>query len=289
MAGADPAVGTLVEAMQGLAPGGQPEEPPDWAGGVPVEVLAKVAGKLVAQNEAAELKRINPGWWTEERIQAKMAKRKVDGNCPLFVFARVCKKWRKAQLKVGGPLRTRVKSDVTAPGRVALVKWALAEGCPRENEDGFTMAIAAAQQGQLEVMKWLCGAGGFAMDGRVMEGAAWSGNLELVQWLRGEGCPWNEMACAWAAMFAHLKVLKWLRANGCPWDAETCERSWWRIGIDESPGGIERNYALAFGVLRWARENGCPWTAETRAQWEIFGYTDNFGNLVDGSIESMSE
>ena len=72
----------------------------------------------------------------------------------------MCREWRKAQLKVGGPLRTRVKSDVILPGRVALVKWALAEGCPREN--GFyTMAEFAARYG----------------------------HLELVRWLRAEGCP----------------------------------------------------------------------------------------------------
>ena len=66
--------------------------------------------------------------WSEGEIQEIMEERKREGNC-LFVFARVCKGWRKAQLKVGGPLRTRVKSDVIAPGSVALVKWALAEGC----------------------------------------------------------------------------------------------------------------------------------------------------------------
>ena len=149
MAGADPAVGTLVEAMQALAPGGQPEEPPDWAGGVPVEVLAKVAGKLVAQNEAAwaaHLREKDPKYWTKERMRYKMANRKRDGNC-LFVFALVCRGWRKAQLKVGGPLRTRVMSDVILPGSVALAKWALAEGCPRENQYNYNMAKVTARSG----------------------------------------------------------------------------------------------------------------------------------------------
>ena len=118
------------------------------------------------------------------------------------------------------------------------------------------------------------------MDEEVMERAVASGNLVLVKWLRDEGCPWDEMACAWAAMLGHLKILKWLRANGCPWDAETCERSWWRVGFDFDGFDL---------VLSWARENGCPWTAETRDQVAGFGYSDNFGNLVDGSIESESE
>ena len=92
-----------------------------------------------------------------------MAKRQRDGNC-LFMFARVCKHWRKAQLKIGGPLRTRVASDVVLPGSVALAKWALAEGCPRENGYYYTMAEAAARYGHLELVKWLCGERGFAMN-----------------------------------------------------------------------------------------------------------------------------
>ena len=172
------------------AAGVAPEEWRDWAGGLPDEVLAKVVGEVVAQNEAgwaAFLKERNPAYWTEERLQEKMEERKRDGNC-LFVFARVCKPWRKAQLKVGGPLRTRVQSDVIMPGREALVKWALAEGCPRDGGN-WTLAHYAAEYEHLELLKWLCGEGGLAMDNMMMWNAAASGNLELVQWLRSEGCP----------------------------------------------------------------------------------------------------
>ena len=143
--------------------------------------------------------------------------RKSDGNC-LFVFARVCKGWRKAQLKVGGRLRTRVRSDVLLPGSVALAKWALAGGCPRVDGDGDTMAKVAARYGQAELVKWLCGEGGFAMDEMVMSMAAI--NLELVQWLRGEGCPWDYWTCYHAVDKGHAEMLRWARENGCPWDAE---------------------------------------------------------------------
>ena len=98
------------------AAGVAPEDWRDWAGGLPAEVLETVAGKVVAQTEAgwgAFLKGVLS--WTEERIQEEMADRKCDGNC-LFVFAMVCRGWRKAQLKVGAPLRTRVYSDVIGPG-----------------------------------------------------------------------------------------------------------------------------------------------------------------------------
>ena len=40
----DPAVATLVAEMQALAPGAPPpEERRDWAGGLPIELLAKIA------------------------------------------------------------------------------------------------------------------------------------------------------------------------------------------------------------------------------------------------------
>ena len=49
----DPALNTLVAAMQALAPGATPaEERRDWAGGVPIEGLAKIAQTHVAKTEA---------------------------------------------------------------------------------------------------------------------------------------------------------------------------------------------------------------------------------------------
>ena len=251
-----------------MAMADRPEAWRDWAGGLPDEVLEKMAAKVVAQTEAGWAAQLKEDGWTEEGIQENMAKRKSDGNC-LFVFARVCKGWRKAQLKVGSPLRTRVWSDVILPGRVALAKWALAEGCPRERHSTVpqwrdTMAHVAAQYGHVELVKWLCvrrssssptwphlrlrvmtavsppNEGSFAMDERVMRRAAGSGNLQLVQWLR---------------------------ANGCPWDAGTC----W---VAVQKGHVE--------VLRWARENGCPWRVQDRDEAaEKLGYTDDLGNLID--------
>ena len=221
-----------------------PEDWRDWGGrlgiGLPAEVLQKVAEKVVAQNEA--------GWaawrrerhnYSEEEIEEEMAERKRYGNC-LFAFARVCKEWRKAQLKVGGPLRTRVESDVLLPGSVALAKWALAEGCPREDEygDGFTMANLAADHGHRELVTWLCGEGGYAMDEGVMTRAAMGGNLELVQWLRAEGCPWDYFICFVAVQQGHVEVLRWARENGCEWDAGTRDWAAEKLGYSDALGNL---------------------------------------------------
>jgi len=196
-----------------------PEDWRDWAGGLPDEVLETVAREVVAQTEAGWAAQLAVGGWTEAEIQEQVAVRKRKGNC-LFVFARVCKGWRKAQLKVGGTLRTRVNSDVVLPGRVALAKWALAEGCPKQGRV-FNMATEAAGYGHLELVQWLIGEQGFARNEEVIGEAALSGNLELVEWLRAEGCPWDVSACTRAAEGGHLKVLQWLRARGCPWDSDT--------------------------------------------------------------------
>ena len=83
------------------------------------------------------------------------------------------------------------------------------------------MAHVAARYGHLELVRWLCGEGGFAMDEGVMMEAAGSGNLELVQFLRGEGCPWDHNTCFYAVEGVHVEVLRWARKNGCPWDAST--------------------------------------------------------------------
>ena len=240
--GPDPApAGAETLEKAGRTP--SPRAGSDWAG-LPEELLVKVAEALVAQHEAgwaAWLTEREPAFWTEERLQRQMAKRKVDGNC-LFVFAMVCKGWRKAQLKVGGPLCTRVGSDVLLPGSVAMPKWALAEGCPREGRSvgwvDSNMAWVAARCGHLQVVRWLCVEGGFAMDGRVMENAACSGNLEFVQWLRGEGCPWNWETCWYAVAKGHVEMLRWVRENGCPWHAYTRNRAAAELGYTDDLGNL---------------------------------------------------
>ena len=159
-----------------------------------------------------------------------------------FMFARVCKGWRKAQLKVRGPLRIRIISDVIAPGSVALAKWALAEGCPRADDGGFpTMATEAASHGHLELVRWLCEeepqGGGFEMDD-LMTNAVIGGNLEMVQWLKEEGCKWEYMTCYYAVIHGRVEVLRWLRENGCPWTAVDRDRAAEKLGYTDDLGNL---------------------------------------------------
>ena len=210
-------------------------------------MLVKIAETLVAKNEADWAAVLDPDDYLGEKyIQEKLAKRKLEGNC-LFVFALVCKGWREAQLKVGGRLRTRALSDVVLPGRVELAKWGLAEGCPRESQNGFTLAIAAAQYGRPELAQWLCQERGFPMDASLMNRATGSGNLELVQWLRGEGCPWDSLTCNQAVNKGHVEMLRWARENGCPWDVETRDEAAAELGYTDDFGNLELDSDEYFG------------------------------------------
>ena len=101
--------------------------------------------------------------------------------------------------------------------------------------------------------------------------AAASGQLEELKLLREDGCPWNEMTCAYAAWGGHIEVMQWERVNGCPWDERTCsavalgghlEVLKWASAKAFCPWDRDTcAYAAQNGhleVLQWARANGCP-------------------------------
>ena len=250
------AAGLLQEALGALTvgpPAPAPEDLRDWAWGLPWEVLARVGEIHIAQAEAAWAAWLKRDGCSEEEIREEMEERAAEPS-GLFALALVCKGWRAAQLKVGARLRSRAGSDVMMPGRVELAKWALAEGCPREDEEDpkRTLACVAASHGHLEMVRFLCknadeGGAGFAMDEGVMHCAAWSGSQELVQRLWVDGCSWDEGACAGAAEGGRLEILKWLRLKRCPWDEDV-------IAAASANGHLE--------VLQWALAEGCPWDDE---------------------------
>ena len=124
--GADPSVDELewewemrslatTPALAAAAAGVAEKEWRDWGrrfgNELPEEVLVKVAEKVVAQQEAEYAAHLTSDGGDDRTLRKKMKKREREGTCCLFVFALVCKPWRKAQLKaqlqVGGPLLTR--------------------------------------------------------------------------------------------------------------------------------------------------------------------------------------
>ncbi len=41
--------------------------------------------------------------------------------------------------------------------------------------------------------------------------------MAVLQWLRGNGAPWNEWTCTYAAQDGHVAVLEWRAAEHAAW------------------------------------------------------------------------
>jgi hypothetical protein len=52
--------------------------------------------------------------------------------------------------------------------------------------------------------------------------AANAGDLSMLKWLNANGCPWDKWTWSYVAMGGHLEIMKWARASGCPWDKFSC-------------------------------------------------------------------
>ena len=248
-----PRASTSAAEEEAPAPGPGDRSYRDWAGGLPADVLVAIATKLATEREEAYEAALEDLEYSKRGIREAMQIRAEDGHC-LFPFAMVCKQWHRAQVRVGRRMCTRVEQDIVVPGRVELVKWALAEGCPREGAgQAFNMVACAAKHGHLELVRWLVRERGFALDVQLMNGATFSGNLELVRWLRRERCPWNGAVLYEAARAANLELLQWLCGEqGCEMDETVMQ---WAV----RSGNLK--------VVQWLRGEGCPWDSTDRHTW----------------------
>jgi hypothetical protein len=110
--------------------------------------------------------------------------------------------------------------------------------------------IHASRGGKLDILKFLRDQGGRIVEYKGNEqiciAAAENGQLEVLQWLRSQVPPfsWGAKTCATAAREGHIEVLQWLRAQDppCPWDEWTCI--------------LAASYGHG-NVVEWAIENGC--------------------------------
>ena len=135
-------------------------------------------------------------------------------------------------------------------GSVEILRWLMEEkGCELNEHTGWF----AGMSGSVEVLEYLVGKG-YEVDRNVCRGAAKGGRLKALKFLRGldPPCPWGEVTCATAAEEGHLDVLKWLRSQDppCPWDEWTCTHA-------AEEGQLE--------ILKWLRSQDppCPWNAHT--------------------------
>lgn len=121
---------------------------------------------------------------------------------------------------------------------------------------GHELCSVAAEDGRLDMIKWLRGKG-CRWDERTCAAAAKGGHSELLMWLKDNDCPWDAKTCAGAAEGGNLKIIIWARENGCPWDDKACA------------GAAEGGYLK---ILIWLREKDCPWDNKTHSNAAKGGY-----------------
>ena len=135
-------------------------------------------------------------------------------------------------------------------GHLEVMRWARENGCPthggevcaRAAKNGHlhilldlqasgvmfncTASLAAAQGGQLEVLRWLRAIGCPWDVGKIYAAAVERGHVGIVALIRANQYsssiplrvdPWNPTLTAHAAEHGKLAVLQWLRAHECPW------------------------------------------------------------------------
>ena len=169
--------------------------PRDWAGGLPTELLEKVARAVPAGD----------GLW----------------------FRLVCRKWAAAGAAVaavpgeerllrGKVTRTRGPDAAASAARVAEVMGSAMEE-PLKEKFRNNLCAYAAEGGHLAVLQW-ARSEGRPWDERTCAKAAMTGHLDILQWARANECPWNGKTCAAALINGQNAVFLWARDNGCPRD-----------------------------------------------------------------------
>ena len=220
----------------------------DWAGGLPPELLEKVARavpagdrlwfRLVCRSWAAAGAGAPPTAGEEPLPPGKVTRTRGPDAAASVARAEMVRSWT-----LDGPVREKffecLCEYAASGGHLSVLEWARREGYPW-NE--WTCRLAA-ESGHLHVLRWAraqvppC-----ALDDMVCELAAWNGHLAVVKWARAQGCDWGG-TCYGAARNGHLEVLDWAHAEGCPW-SETV------------PETAAENGHLA--VLQWAHAQGSP-------------------------------
>ena len=97
------------------------------------------------------------------------------------------------------------------------------DGTPFPDRD--LRQMIAAEEGRLDVLKWLFEKGCPMDHTRCASRAAYTAHVHILQWMKDNGMigEWHGYHMFSAASFGHLEVVKWLRANGCPWDEDACD------------------------------------------------------------------
>ena len=163
----------------------------------------------------------------------------------------------------------QIMIEAIIEGKMKIVKWAW----HHEEKHSWNSYLCkkAAENGHLEVLKWLRGAG-CNWDSHTCAYAALNGHVEILKWAYKNGCPLGKNTGYIAASGGNLDILKWAIENGCKWHPNIfvnaaynghVEILQWakddmgRMSCRDICNIAARNGQLE--VLQWARKNGYGW------------------------------
>lgn len=130
-----------------------------------------------------------------------------------------------------------------------------------------------SSEGRFELLRWALSLGA-PWDEWACASAALDGDLETLQLIRSYGAPWNEDTCLFAAENGHLNVLQWAHANGAPWDSGVSYYA-------ANNGDLE--------ILQWIYANGLPWSINTCSIATIHGHLHILQWIRDDALDKWDE
>lgn len=107
-------------------------------------------------------------------------------------------------------------AGAAAGGHLHILEWAV-ETLKPQGPHLLQIAFSAAENGQLEVLKWAHSRGKFE-SAELCSKAAIGGHLECLQWAHENGYPLKGEDMVRYAGAKSLAVLQWLLEQGCKWD-----------------------------------------------------------------------
>ena len=154
-----------------------------------------------------------PSWWDETNFCSQVA-----GTNKLELL-----KWAREEKKC--TWNSRTINAAADQGNLEMVKYCVANECPI----GTYACAHAAQNGHLEVLKYLREEVKATWDSRTASWAAAKGHLHILEYLvERKYDQYSVYACAFAAENGHFDCLKYLHETAkAPWDSASVQEAHW--------------------------------------------------------------
>ena len=203
---------------------------------------------------AWENKSLWPRDWKMKYISAGKLLERINSSCSSGRERRKSVSWMEGSIEAAAK-----------QGNLEMVKYCVANECPI---DEYACA-SAAENGHLEVLKYLREEGKAPWDWNTAAWAAQNGHLHILEYLvERKYDNIDERACQWAAKNGHLDCLKYLH--------ETAKAPWNYLAVREAH---RHNHTEC---VQYLLDNDCPLP-------EGWSYEDGELHVPESESESESE